>query len=61
MNDNRFREQMEKLEQERDAYIKQLSPESQQEYRQKEDEFKSKLNPKNDSPGILPGSADFNK
>ncbi len=44
MNNDRFREKIQKLEQEREEYVNKLRPKRQQEFRQKEEEnFKREL------------------
>jgi hypothetical protein len=39
MNNDRFKDKMRKLEQEREAFVERLTPEGQQEYQQKKDEY----------------------
>lgn len=39
MNNDRFKDRMKKLEQERDEFVEKLTPEGQQEYQQKKDEY----------------------
>jgi hypothetical protein len=42
MDNDRFRDKMKKLEQERDEFVEKLTPEGQQEYQQKKDEYHQK-------------------
>lgn len=39
MNNDRFKDRMKKLEQERDEFVEKLTAEGQQEYQQKKDEY----------------------
>jgi F0F1-type ATP synthase membrane subunit b/b' len=50
MNNDRFKDKMKKLEQERDEFVEKLTPEGQQEYQQKKEEY-------NQGRGLNPESA----
>jgi hypothetical protein len=50
MNNDRFRDKMKQLEQERDEFVEKLTPEGQQEYQQKKEEFNHKRTATPDVP-----------
>jgi hypothetical protein len=50
MNNDRFKDKMKKLEQERDMFVEKLTPEDQQAYQQKKDQYSQNKGQDPDSP-----------
>jgi hypothetical protein len=47
MNNDRFKDKMKKLEKERDEFVEKLTPEDQQAYQQKKDQYSSQTQGQN--------------